>query len=359
MPQDNIYKIMQAIINKYRQEVLKILKTGDLTPYTYCKAQHKDYGTYDANYDARHHIARGLQFTPELDGQEGVEELIRNLLKEEIKDRETNSFQGIGSTVEILVQLLQAYGHDADQLLFEQVKEANFDCHCGFEAGQPKRERDVYKLRDIQECIEILNQLKEHEAMSALIDIWKEQQTQWNAQNLSTWRYMERDRGNTQGEIQALQMLTDLTIQNGSLWDKCSMLNALLEKLLEADCTDQAEKSMQQIIPLFECSIYEDQQWLQANLSKFILMNATKLVIQQHEKALKLNDNTQIENLDFKNKQLWKWINPYLKNVIKRDCPWNLYRIGAQAAQIMGDIKFSEQLIYILQQKEDSFNQYS
>lgn len=237
MPLDNFYKITQAIINKYRQEVLEILKTGDLTPYTYCKAQHKDYGTYDANYDARHHIARGLQFTPELDGQEGVEELIRNLLKEEIKDRKTNSFQGIGSTVEILVQLLQAYGHDADQLLFEQVKEANFDCHCGFEAGRPKRERDVYKLRDIQECIEILNQLKEHEAMSELIDIWKEQQTQWNAQNLSTWRYMERDRGNTQGEIQALQMLTDLTIQNGSLRDKCSKLDALLEKRLEAGCT--------------------------------------------------------------------------------------------------------------------------
>ncbi len=59
------------------------------------------------------------------------------LFQEELKDRENNSFQGIGSTIRILTMLLQRYnaGHKYDDL-FERAKNANFDCACGYDAEE-------------------------------------------------------------------------------------------------------------------------------------------------------------------------------------------------------------------------------
>ncbi len=65
------------------------------------------------------------------------EDAVAYLFQEELKDRENNSFQGIGSTIRILTMLLQRYnaGHKYDDL-FERAKNANFDCACGYDAEE-------------------------------------------------------------------------------------------------------------------------------------------------------------------------------------------------------------------------------
>ena len=61
------------------------------------------------------------------------EDIVKRLFEEELKDRETNSFQGIGSSLEILTYLLMKH-NDKNKYdeLFKRAKNANFDCACGY-----------------------------------------------------------------------------------------------------------------------------------------------------------------------------------------------------------------------------------
>ena len=62
------------------------------------------------------------------------EEAIAFLFGEELKDRERNSFQEIGSTLEILTHLIRKYNGDGKYTgLLERAKNANFDCACGYD----------------------------------------------------------------------------------------------------------------------------------------------------------------------------------------------------------------------------------
>ncbi len=64
-----------------------------------------------------------------------------DLFEEELKDRENNSFQEIGSTLRILTWLLRKYNaaHKYDHLL-KWAKNANFDCACGYDAEDAMEE---------------------------------------------------------------------------------------------------------------------------------------------------------------------------------------------------------------------------
>ena len=74
------------------------------------------------------------------------EEAITYLFQDELKDREQNSFQGIGSTLQILTHLIRKYNADdkyAD--LLKRAKNANFDCACGYD---PDRMRAAFTFED-------------------------------------------------------------------------------------------------------------------------------------------------------------------------------------------------------------------
>lgn len=76
------------------------------------------------------------------------------MFEEELKDRETNSFQGIGACLEILTFLLMKYNgaHQYDAL-FERAKNANFDCACGYDRNV-EQETQLERC-DIYDCIQI------------------------------------------------------------------------------------------------------------------------------------------------------------------------------------------------------------
>ncbi len=117
---------------KEQQEVYVSLKAGNTDTVCYKEFQNGEWGTDDADYVNRLRLAYYLLYWKIKD-----EDAVAYLFQEELKDRENNSFQGIGSTIRILTMLLQRYnaGHKYDDL-FERAKNANFDCACGYDAEE-------------------------------------------------------------------------------------------------------------------------------------------------------------------------------------------------------------------------------
>ena len=99
--------LLKKELSKQR-EVYLALKEGFWEDVCYKPYQDKEYGTQDANYTGRLRLAYYLLYE-----KEGDEQTIVWLFLEELKDREENSFQGIGTTIEILTYLLGKYnsGH--------------------------------------------------------------------------------------------------------------------------------------------------------------------------------------------------------------------------------------------------------
>lgn len=166
-----------------QQEVYEALKAGDTSQVCYQEFQNGEWGTDDANYTNRLRLAYYLLYNRIDD-----ESTVVYLFQEELKDREQNSFQGIGSTLRILTWLLRKYNmeHKYDWLL-ERAKNANFDCACGYDA-EDKVEEDFEK-NDLLDCIYLCQELDYKDVMGLLVDAWKrdtEDYAEWNISSRST-----------------------------------------------------------------------------------------------------------------------------------------------------------------------------
>lgn len=170
-----IEKFKQVIFG-YSADIKKYL-SGDKEDYIYCGEKSPENGTYDKNYTNRKRLCYALVYNVcEVPDKEN---LVRELFLEELKDRETNSFQGIGDNLEMLSSLLMEINDPADKKLFERAKNANFDCACGYEPqilNLPPL--DEYSLPD---CIEALSDLGETELMIKFTDEYKKSELDYNS----------------------------------------------------------------------------------------------------------------------------------------------------------------------------------
>ncbi len=151
-----------------QRKVYEALKAGDASLVCYKEFQNGQWGTDDANYTNRLRLAYFLLY--EKIDDEGA---VAYLFQEELKDRENNSFQGIGSTLCILTWLLRKYngGHKYDTL-FQRAKDANFDCACGYDV-EDAVEEDFGK-NDLLDCIFLCQEMEYKDVMGILVDAWKE-----------------------------------------------------------------------------------------------------------------------------------------------------------------------------------------
>lgn len=140
--------------------------SGDKSDYVYSAERNEERGTFDRNYSNRARLCWALLY--DVCEMPNKHELVRELFLEELKDRETNSFQGIGENLETLTSLLLELGEPSDSELFKRAKNANFDCACGYEPRVFKAQPlDEFSLVD---CIYALSDLDETELMFRLTD---------------------------------------------------------------------------------------------------------------------------------------------------------------------------------------------
>ncbi len=165
--------LLKKELSKQR-EVYLALKEGFREDVCYKPYQDKEYGTQDANYTGRLRLAYYLLYE-----KEGDEQTIVWLFLEELKDREENSFQGIGTTIEILTYLLGKYnsGHKYDEL-FSRAKNANFDCACGYSAELVMSE--TLSDNDLLDCIYMCEDLEYKTLMETLVAQWRDSVEVWD-----------------------------------------------------------------------------------------------------------------------------------------------------------------------------------
>ena len=160
-----------------QQAVYHALKEGDNSTVCYKEFQNGEWGTDDENYTNRLRLVYYLLYCHIED-----EEVVAALFEEELKDRERNSFQGIGSALQILTHLIRKYNVDGKyRALLERAKNANFDCACGYD---PDREvDDDLRSSSILDCIYLCQEMEYKDVMGILVDEWKKNIEEWSNSN--------------------------------------------------------------------------------------------------------------------------------------------------------------------------------
>lgn len=159
---------LKRVIFGYADDVRKYL-SGDKADYVYCAQHSEEWGTSDKNYANRMRLCYALYY--DVCEVPDKRALVSELFVEELKDRETDSFQGIGENLEILTSMLLELGEPPESELFGRAKNANFDCACGYE---PRVIKPV-PLDEFtpSECIDTLSELGETELVFKLTDEFK------------------------------------------------------------------------------------------------------------------------------------------------------------------------------------------
>ena len=97
------------------------------------------------------------------------EDTIVYLFQEELKDRKSNSFQGIGNTLNVLTSILKRYNDDGRyNEMLEEAKNANFDYACGYDKNYWID--DEIDSLDLMDCIFLSQDLEYKDVMELLVD---------------------------------------------------------------------------------------------------------------------------------------------------------------------------------------------
>ncbi len=295
-----------------QQAVYQALKAGDSKMVCYKEFQNGKWGTDDENYTNRLRLAYYLLYCHIED-----EEAVVFLFGEELKDRERNSFQGIGSTLEILTHLIRKYNGDGKYAgLLERAKNANFDCACGYDPdGQME---DDFGANSLLDCIYLCREMKYRDVMGSLVDEWKEDIAEWTDPNrralIDFNTFLGRDAENER--LYQEQLAEVLSAENSSMRDIISGYKNMIRYYIY---TCDHEKALCLCEKVIETTDHGQIRTLR--LFKDIL-EACFEVTAGHSKAAA---------------GLWKWAKTELQKVPQSSRYGNLYIKGIAAAKAMDD----------------------
>ncbi len=151
-----------------QEKIYRLFQAGQTDCVLYREVRDGKYGIRDGNEINRKRLCYYLLYFKTED-----EKILSRLFEEELKDRTTNSFQGIGSTLCILTYLIGKYNadHTYDPLLKAAAK-ANFDCICGYNPACQVSD-NLYD-NDLTDCIYLCQELDYPDVMKQLVSEWKD-----------------------------------------------------------------------------------------------------------------------------------------------------------------------------------------
>lgn len=307
---------IQLLRNKLSQqkEVYEMLSENRLSSVCYKEYKDKTYGVRDEHYTNRLRLSYYLLYENIDD-----EKAIAALFKEELKDRQTNSFQGIGLTLEILTQLLRKYNTDEKYTpLFQQAKEANFDCHCGYDAD--KEINAVLEDNSLLDCIFIAQDLEYRDIMEELVDQWKQTITQWDNTNRKTLiRFNSFLRKEEENENIYKQILA--SVNKNKVFDIASAYKDIIGYYIEIKDYKTAYKYLKELLNRYNLDAIKN-----IRLFAYFLEFGLDIAINEPETS----------------SELWSWIKPELQ--CRKNMFGNLYTKGIAAAKLLHD-PYAKQLI--------------
>ena len=331
----NYKKLLDQMMAPYDEMLQSLI--GDHADYSkvdYLEKHSEKYGKSDANYTNRLKVLLAMYNREDRDAPH-YEPIVRRLLVNEIIDRETNSFQGIGDALYYAVFLLQKYERERDQILFQQAKEANFDTYAGFDSELILETYLFSKdTADLEDCINIASELGEDMYLSLFIDLWIKDQTDWNKENLRALVYHEKWRNHAEGEIEALKKLTEMEKTEGNSHNYCSTASSLAEKLIETGRLDEAWETMVTIIPL----ITKKEEWFLYGLGRNIISACIHIIFHFGAESRQASS-------------LWQTIKGILQPAAN-NMGTDQYQLAVSASKFMGDTDLEQRLIRLRKQRQ-------
>lgn len=254
----------------------------------------------DKNYLLRARLSFAILYYKNIKAlkKDVVKNIIVYLFEEEIKDRKTSKYKGIGISLEVLTFLLNKYSKD-NKALFKQAKEANTDCSIGYDSDV-RFEDDIEKL-NILYTIHYALELGFKDLYYELIDIWKSSIKVWDRINLERLRDFEIEVGNKEGELNANKELYSIAKDNyeknkknvllskKNLFYLLSYLGNYIENLVRLSKYDEAYDIL--------ISNIDDIK----NIDAFYNINAGILIVDCALKIILNKDNIDKDNV------LWKF----------------------------------------------------
>lgn len=254
----------------------------------------------DKNYLLRARLSFAILYYKNIKAlkKDAVKNIIVYLFEEEIKDRKTSKYKGIGISLEVLTFLLNKYSKD-NKALFKQAKEANTDCSIGYDSDV-RFEDDIEKL-NILYTIHYALELGFKDLYYELIDIWKSSIKVWDRINLERLRDFEIEVGNKEGELNANKELYSIAKDNyeknkknvllskKNLFYLLSYLGNYIENLVRLSKYDEAYDIL--------ISNIDDIK----NIDAFYNINAGILIVDCALKIILNKDNIDKDNV------LWKF----------------------------------------------------
>ena len=294
-------EIYQELFNDYLkeyyktlEELLNCLENDDkekfqekVNIFVYKKDNEAEY-TKDKNYIERLKLVLSILYHKnrnELMNKKSFEDLLLFLFEEEIKDRQTNSYQGIGTSLEIMSFLfVKLYNGHINKLLskykdlFYKAKNANFDCNCGYHVD----DYDYYNERldelNLDSIISYFIDIDESKLLSKLVDIWKGTVKEWDKKNLDKLKYYESLIEDKESLLETTKKLFEMAVQeNESNWDIVSALNNYLKSLIDNNKYDYAWQLMTKYMN--NIKNIQDDKFYNINLGRYIIERAADIML--------------------------------------------------------------------------------
>ena len=286
------------------------VKNGDLSLVRYAKTYEKGRGTYDKNYVGRNRLSQYLLYERIDD-----EKVIETLFEEELKDRQTNSFQGIGESLQILTFLLQRYNNTGKYSgLFEKAKNANFDCACGYDKDVTVN--DSLASLDITDCIYLSYELQYMDIVEQLITEWKAGIKEWNDKEREKLIRFNCLLGKNIDNEEHYIKLLESAKEKGKCFDIVSAYNRIIELYISEGQFEIAYSYMQSMI---DTTDFKEIQMIR--LFKSVLEECFEIVCGVRDTPI----------------DLWEWAKKYLLKMEKRQKFGNLYEKSIAAAKRCSD----------------------
>lgn len=314
-------EILTDLFESYEKELSAALD-GDIEKYCYKEEITENEGTHDANYTNRLRLAYTILYTKKYEEAERIDGLILKLFGEELIDRETNSFQGIGSGLNVLSVLMNKYDVPVRGELFERARNANFDCYMGFSdpEGFVLQSIDAYSNDD---TLHLLIELEEKELALKLLNEMIKSDSVVDAERMRFYRRCFHVLGDIDGEIDMARNIMGASILSSDSSAVCSdMLNLIRIINIKKDYEESCQ-IFDMLITRLDCL----EGWYRIGLGRQVLEECMDIILNYDEAADKL----------------WEWANPFLKMIVE-NMHGNLYKKASLAAYKMGDFKFSELL---------------
>lgn len=289
-------------------EVYQALKSGETASVQYCGYKDEKWGTKDTNYLNRMRLAYYLLYAWIDD-----EDAIVYLFQEELKDRKSNSFQGIGNTLNVLTSILKQYNNDGRYNgMLEEAKNANYDCACGYDKNY-QIDDDVDSL-DLMDCIFLSQNLEYKDIMEVLVREWKESILDWTDAKRDTLIRFNSILGKEQENEAIYKVLLDNAIMSGKTFNIVSAYNKVIRYYIDTGQFEVASFYLSKMIDTTKIKEIEGIRFFGDVL----------------EECFEIISGGVKESAE-----LWKWAKPYL--MIGRNMYGNLFTKGIVAAKTIGD----------------------